>query len=301
MKRLTLIIILALCSFSGIFSQEMNFTVKINTAKLQTVDPKVFATLEKTIEEFLNSQKWTNDVYEQEERIECNLILTIQEELSASSFQADMAIQASRPIYGSSYKSPIFNHLDNSVRIDYEQYQPLVYSKTNYVDNLSSILSYYVYIILGLDYDSFSPLGGQKHFQQAQDILNAVPRSVQSTYGGWDPAESNRNRYWLVENLLSPRVTLYRKAMYTYHRQGLDLLSSDLANGRGNIVFALEDLTDVNQAYPNCMILQVFNATKSTELLEIFTPAPLGEQQKVIQVMSRIDPSNASKYRRMKS
>lgn len=298
MKKIFVLGILLSIALSA-FSQELNFNVKINTQKLQTVDPKVFETLEQTIREFLNSQKWTDDIFETEERITCNLVLTIQEEKSPTSFKADLAIQASRPIFNSSMETPIFNHLDRDVEFEYNQFDPIIYSKNSYNGNLSSILAYYAYIILGSSYDTFAPLGGQDFFQLAEEASNNVPRNP-SPPKGWGSTNTNKNRYWLVENLLSPRVKAYRLAMYRYHLKGIDLIADDIAGGRANIAAAFDDIAKVNQAYPNCMVLQVFNATKSSEIIEIFKPAPLAEQTKVVRTMTSIDPSNAAKYRKIK-
>ncbi len=300
MKKLFILLFIAAFGLSS-QAQELNFNVRINTQKLQTVDPKVFETLEQTIREFLNSQKWTDDIYDPEERINCNLVLTLQEETSPTSFKADLAIQASRPIYNSDSETPIFNHLDRDLFFNYQQFDPLIYSKTAFNGNLSSVLAFYAYIVLGLDYDSFSPLGGEEFFQLAQDAINNIPSSsTPSPFSGWTPSESNRNRYWLAENLLSPRVKPYRLAMYQYHRHGLDNMAENVDQGRATLASTFEDIEKVNQAYPNCMILQVFNATKASEIIEIFKIASLDEQNKVIRVMSRVDPSNASKYRRIK-
>lgn len=281
-------------------AQELNATVKINTQKLLTVDAKVFQTLEQTIREFMNSQKWTDDVFEPNERISCNLLLTIQEELSPTSFKAELAIQASRPVYGSNYETVIFNHIDRDITFAYEQFQPIVYSRNAFNDNLSSVLSFYAYVILGTDYDSFSPLGGDKYFQLAQEVINTLPQSVAGGDKGWNSLSNNRNRYWIVENLLSPRVKPYRQAMYEYHRTGLDVMSIDLAKGRLAMADALQKISEVNQAYPNSAIIQMFNSTKSGELIEIFKKGTVQEQDKVIQVMSRVDPAGASKYRAIK-
>ena len=300
MKKILLFSLFLSIAFTG-FSQELNFNVRINAQKLQTVDVKVFATLEQSIVEFLNNQKWTNDIFEPEERINCNVVLTIQEETSATSFKADLAIQASRPIFNSNTESPIFNHLDREVVFEYNQFDPIIYSKNSFNGNLSSVLAYYAYIILGVNYDTFSPLGGQEYFQLAQDATNNIPTTLTpKPFSGWTSSESNLNRYWLIENLLSPRVKAYRLAMYRYHLQGLDAIANNIEEGRANIAATFDDLGKVNQAYPNCMILRVFNATKSTEIIEIFKPAPLEEQTKVIRIMTRIDPANAAKYRRIK-
>lgn len=291
-----LFLFLGVCSSA----QEMQFTVKINTQKLQTVDPRVFETLEGTLIDFLNSQKWTEDIYEQEERINCNLQLTIQEELSPTSFKADIAISASRPVYGSSYETALLNHIDKGVPFTYEQYQPLQFSRNTYNDNLSAVLSFYVYIILGTDYDSFSPFGGESQFQTAQEIVNNIPQGAADADPSWKSLGSNRNRFWMIENILSPRVKSYRQAMYDYHRQGLDVMATDAATGRAIMAAAIEEVGRVNQTYPNSMIVQMFNNAKSTEIVEIFKQGERRQQDEIIRVMSRIDASNSSKYRSIK-
>ena len=280
-------------------AQELNVTVRINTQKLQSTDPKVFATLEATVREFLNTQKWTEEVFELEERINANVLITIQEEISATSFKADIAIQASRPVYGSDYETPLINHIDKGVTFFYEQFQPLQFSQNAFNDNLSSVLAFYAYIMLGLDFDSFSPYGGEPYFQAAQDILNNVTQAAAAN-PGWRSLDGNRNRFWLIENILSPRVRPYRQAWYDYHRQGLDLCASDVATGRAIIAAALEEIRNVDQAYPNSMIIQVFTDTKSQEILEIFKRGTPQEQNTVVQVMTRIDASNAAQYRAIK-
>ncbi len=285
----------------GVQAQELTFSVKINTLKLQTVDPKVFATLEQAVAEFLNNQKWTEDVFETKERINCNLVLTIQEELSPTSFKADLAIQASRPVYGSTYETRMLNHLDKEVTFSYEQFQPLIYSKNVFNDNLSSILAFYVYIILGMDYDSFSLFGGDEHYQTAQEILNTVPQNVASSAAGWRSVEGNRNRYWIMENILSPRVRPLRQGLYEYHRQGLDMMANDVNTGRAILLQALEEVDKVNQSYPNAMIVQMFSNAKSDEIVEIFKRGTRQEQDRVVQIMTKVDATNASKYRNIKS
>ncbi|MCB0580658.1 MAG: DUF4835 family protein [Phaeodactylibacter sp.] len=284
----------------GLIAQELNATVRINTQKLQSADPKVFETLESTVREFLNTQKWTEDVFENEERINANFLITIQEELSPTSFKADIALQASRPVYGSDYETPLINHIDKGVTFFYEQFQPLQFSQNVYNDNLSSVLAFHSYIILGLDYDSYSPFGGEPYFQAAQDILNNVPQAAAAANPGWRSLDGNRNRFWLIENLLSPRVRPLRQAWYDYHRQGLDVSATDVATGRAIIAAALEQIRDVDQAYPNSMVIQVFTDTKSQEILEIFKRGTPQEQNTVVQVMTRIDASNAAEYRAIK-
>jgi hypothetical protein len=283
-----------------LWGQELNVTVRVNTQKLQQADPKVFETLQGTVIEFMNDQKWTEDVFELEERIDVNLLITIQEELSATSFKADIAIQASRPVYDSDYETPLLNYIDKGVTFFYEQFQPIQFSANRYNDNLSSVLAFYAYIILGTDYDSFSAYGGEKHFQEAMAIVNNVPESAASANPGWRSLDGNRNRYWLIENLLSPRVRPYRQAWYEYHRQGLDIASSDVATCRAIIAAALDQVKEVNDKYPNTVILQIFTDTKANEIVEIFKPGSPQERNKVSRIMTEIDASNTTLYRQLK-
>jgi len=299
MRKLYLSFALLMLGIS-VFGQELNFSIRVNTQKLQTVDPKVFSTLEQSLTEFFNNQNWTDDDYEPEERINGNITLTIQEELSSSSFKADLAIQTSRPVYGSTYETPLFNHLDKDVTFSYEQYQPVQYSRNSFNDNLSSVLSFYVYLVLGMDYDSFAPFGGEKNFQIAMEILNNVPQSVAAANPGWRSIENNKNRYWIIENLLTPRVRPYRQAMYDYHRQGLDIMYNNVNTGLAILENAINDVKKVDQAYPNSMIIQSFVNAKAQEIIEIFRGSPYATQNKIIQAMTKIDPAGASKYNKIR-
>ncbi|MBK6621121.1 MAG: DUF4835 family protein [Saprospirales bacterium] len=278
-------------------AQELEVTVKVNTPTIQMADPRVFQDLQAAIQGFMNNQKWTNETYQPEERIKVTLLLNITQEFSASSFGGDLNIQAVRPVYGSTYETPLISHLDKDVTFTYEQFQPLEFSENNFNDNISSILSFYAYVILGLDYDSFSPLGGEPYFQIAQDVLNAVPQAVTANNKGWRSIDGNRNRYWIVENLLSPRVRNLRQAYYDYHRQALDLMSSDVVSGRALMLEAIEAVAQVNQTYPNAMAVQMFTNAKSNEIVEIYKQGTPTEKNRIVQSMTRIDGSNASKYR----
>lgn len=278
-------------------AQELKVNITVNTPKLQTTSPEVFSTLQTALEEFMNSQKWTNEVFEIDERIQLNVILTISNELSTNSFEAELSLQSIRPVYGSSYSTPLFKHLDKDVVFTYEQFQPLEFSQTNYLNNLTSILGFYAYIAIGMDFDSFSPFDGEPYFQMAQDIVNRVPPNVAGSVPGWRSTQGNRNRYWLIENILSPRCRPFRQAVYDYHRQGLDLLHQDITGGRAVMARSIESLAGVNKSYPNSMILQVFASTKSDEIIEIFKVASPQEKTLIVQTMSQVDPPRSSNYR----
>ncbi|HKK77886.1 MAG TPA: DUF4835 family protein [Saprospiraceae bacterium] len=294
MRRSIFLLLLLLSGFT-LEAQELNCNVRINIQKLQTVDPAVFETLEQSIRDFMNNTSWTQEDFAQGERIDCNILLTVQEELSPTTFKASLAIQSSRPIYNSDYQTALLNHIDQDVQFSYQQYQPLQFSTNTFNDNLSSVLSFYAYIILGLDFDSFALYGGEPYFQTAQDILNTTPQNGQ--FQGWRSMDGNRNRFWMVENLLSPRVRPYREAMYNYHRYGLDVMAEQPNEGRAVIAQYLDNLQDVYQNYPNSMILQMFLNAKSDEIIEIFKRGTSDEKSKTIRIMSRIDATNANEYR----
>ncbi len=279
-----------------ILAQELLVDVTVNTPKIQNVDPKVFSNLETSIQEFLNNQKWTDDVYEPEERIRCKIQLTIDQELSQTSFRATIAIQSTRPIFGSSEQTPLLNHVDKDVVFTYEPFQPIIFSKNLYQDNLSSLLGFYANVILGMDYDSFSPLGGDTYFQVAQEVLTNIPQNVTGQFPGWRQLDGNRNRYWIIENLTSPRVRDYRMSMYKYHREGLDSMTENPDQGRATIMDAVKTIQQVNRNYPNSMILQMFANSKRGELIEIIKSGDKTQKDDFFKIMVRIDASNANEY-----
>ena len=281
------------------YAQELNVDVSVNTPQLRTVDPKVFESLETSIQEFMNNRKWTNDVFEPEERIQVSLQITITKENSPTSFEADFALQSTRPIYNSDQNTPVFTHVDG-ITFNYEQFQPLEYSENQFDNNLVSVLAFYTYIILGLDYDSFGPFGGEQYLQKAQEIVTNIPPAAAATYKGWRSVDGNRNRYWIIENLLTPRARNFRQANYEYHRQGLDLMSENAAAGRALVLAAIQKIGDMNRNYPNSMIVQIFGNTKRDEIIEIFKAGSLTEQNEMISTMIKLDPADASKYRAVK-
>lgn len=283
-------------------AQELNATVRINTQRVTNTDLEVFETLERAIVEFLNDQKWTTDVFESEERIDCNFILTVQEEMGPTTFKVDLAVQSSRPIYDSDQVTPMLNFVDQNLVFEYAQFQPLIFSQNVFNNNLTSTLAFYAYIILALDYDSFAPLGGDDFLQTAQDIVNSVPSNLQGTYTGWTApsAPQTQGRYWILENLLSPRVRALRMGWYQYHRLGMDLMTANLPDARNAIAEVITTLGQVDQSYPNSMIVQLFLNAKRQEVIEIFKGGTLPEQTSIIQTMSRVDPSNTAQYREIR-
>ena len=279
---------------------ELNCTVRVSTPQLQRTDRKVFDQLEVSLRDFLNTTKWTNDVFEEEERIKCNFIITIKSEQDANIFEAELAVQAVRPVFGSGYETPLLSHLDKDVTFQYEQSQPIEFlPDATDNQNLPAVLAFYAYLILGMDYDSYSAYGGEPYLQTALQLVTNIQNSSTNRFSGWRPADGgkNRNRYWIIENLLNPRVKPYRAAMYTYYRKGLDMFTTDIDKGKTAVMLALEDVDKVSIAYFNSMIVQMFANAKKDELVEMWKQGSRPQKDRVIQIMTKIDPANSPRYR----
>ena len=281
---------------SSMTAQEFNFTVKVatNPSQGRIADPKVFTSLETALKELINNTKWTDDVFEQNERLTGSIQLTIKNEISTTAFSGELAIQASRPVYGTDFTTPIFTHLDRTVQFSYEQFQPLQFAKNSFGDNLTATIAYYVNVILAMNYDSFAPQGGEQFWQQAQDIYNTVPSSAKSEWQGKELG--NKERYWFVENFLSPRMKNIRQGIYEYHRLGLDVASTDVNRCKAAIMQCLERVDEAHQAYPNTLAVRSFTVTKADEMINIFKNGTEDQKARFMQIMTRIDPANSSKY-----
>ncbi len=296
MKRIDALFFLFFLLISPLLkAQEVFSSVTINTPKIQTADPRVFKNLKTALQDFINNRKWTDEEYEVTEKIEVNIVITIDEELSQTSFRGQLTIQASRPVYGSSYNSVVFQHLDKDFVFSYGEFEVLDFTEGVFSSNLTSIVAFYMYLIVGMDYDSFSELGGDKYLNKAQDILNAVPQSAPK---GWKRTDGDRNRFWLIENLLNVRMQPMRRAMYQYHLAGLDRLSKEDTREQGlaAIEKALATVRDVNAAYPATMLMQTFAFTKREEIINIFSVADIRTRRRVYDIMIKLDGARASDY-----
>lgn len=294
-RLLSILLFAAFILRGGILqAQEMNFTVAVTKPRSALADPKVFVSLENALKELINSTKWTDDIYEQNERLTGSIQLTITNENTATSFTGQLAIQVNRPVYGSDATTPIFVHLDKDIAFSYEQFQPLQFTKNNFTDNLTATIGYYMYVTLAMDYDSFAPQGGDLFWQNAQDVYNLLPDGAK---GEWKGKElGNQNRYWFVENMLSPRLKGYRQAIYEYHRLGMDFAVTDMGRCKTMILQSLERMDETHQAYPNTLAIRMFSLTKVNELVEIFKGAAPDQKTRFLAIMQKIDPSNSSKY-----
>lgn len=281
-------------------AQELICNVSVNSDKATQTDPKVFKTLETSIFEFMNTRKWTDDVYKPEERIVCQILITINEvdDKKSSKYYASAAVVSRRPVFGSDYNSTLINFQDKDFEFTYEEYQPLEFNENQFTTNLTSMLAFYAYIIIGMDYDSFGQKGGDKYFLKAETIVNQASNREEK---GWKSYDGTRNRYWLIDNLLDPKFGGYRDAFYQYHRQGLDMLSADQIKPVSAITKSLQTLDNINRTQPNSMIMQLFFSAKSDELLGLYGNAAPAEKAKAVTMLMRLDPVNADSYQELLS
>jgi hypothetical protein len=296
MKKLILIFGLIVWSSISI-SQELNCKVTIVAdAKLElsTVDQEVVAQLKQTMEDMMNNTQWTKDKFKVEERINCALQLQLKEKSGSNGFSGSLQVQSSRPAFNSSYNTTLLNFLDENVAFSYSRNAILIYAPNQFRDNLTSILAFYAYFILGMDYDSFSLKGGTSYFNEAQQIVSLAQSSGAA---GWKSNESNkRNRFWLVDNVLHQLFEPLRECNFMYHRKGIDKLYDDKIAARKQMFDALNKLNTVIQTRPNSINLINFAQAKRLELKEICADAETKEKTDLVNLMKKIDPSNATKY-----
>ncbi|MEQ9465840.1 MAG: DUF4835 family protein [Ekhidna sp.] len=276
------------------FAQELNCRVIVNAQQVQTTERAIFTEMETEFAQFLNTTKWTNDEFEEEEVISCNLVITISEMPSIGVFKASVQVLSSRPVYGTSYESVVMNFADRDWDFEYVQSQPLRFNENTFTSNITSMLAYYAYMIIGFDYDTFSELGGTPHFQNAFKIVN---NAQQTSYQGWQQFNSVRNRYWLVENVQNPQLEPIRKALYNYHRNGLDIMAENREEAEKNILAALTEVQKANRARPRSILTISFMDAKSGELLQVFAEANLATRRQAYNLLNNIDPSRTDDYK----
>lgn len=303
-KRLALLVILfSIAGFAR--SQELQARVTVIASKISTqVNKNIFQTLQTTLTNFINGRKWSKDTYQPNEKIQCNFLLNVDEELGNNMFRGKLTIQAARPIFNSSYDSPLINYMDNDVVFRYQEFQPVEFNENRIqgndpaVANLPAIIAYYVNIILGFDYGSFALKGGDEYFKKAWNIVNNAPESRDIT--GWRSFESLRNRYWLAENMNNNRFALIHDALYSYYRSGMDIFYENEDEARSGIMNCLNFLNTVNTENPNSMIMQFFFQGKSTEFIKVFSHASGDQKTRARDLLSKLDITNALSYKELK-
>jgi hypothetical protein len=287
------LILLGFFTSRPIQAQELNCRVQVIAPQIANVEGAIFESLEEAIQEFVNGRRWSGDEFMFEERIECNMQITISEAPSATSFRGSIQVQSSRPVFNSDYNSSMLLVNDGTFEIAWDGSSTIQFSPDQYRDNLSSILAYYAYMILGMDYDSMVLDGGTPYYLKAQTIVANAQNAGPS---GWKASQGQQNRYWLVENMLSQTFRPVRNCLYYYHRMGLDRLYDDLERGRLTMADALIEMRQTHRIRPSSYNLQLFFLAKSDEILKIFGPAPDAEKTRLLPVLKQMDPGNISKY-----
>lgn len=277
-------------------AQELNCRVKIDSRQLltfQAAERVIFTELEKDISNFMNNNKWTNDDYQVNERINCDILITLRTSAVQNSFEGFAQVRSTRPVYGTNLETVLLNYNDQTFNFQYVQAQPLIFNINSFVNNLTSILAFYAYVILAMDYDSFSKEGGSRLVEQAYNVANIAQ---QSGDGGWVRGTETRNRYWLSENLFSQQMLPFRQAIYLYHRQGLDIFLSDPDKARQNILESLKLMRDVNKLKPSAVLNNIYFDAKGSEIVNIFREASPAIRKEVYQLLTTLDPNKATLY-----
>ncbi len=291
--RKLFILILLINLFNTAVSQELNCQVQIVSDQIAGTDKRVFDAMKTAIYEFMNNRKWTNETFKPEERIDCSILINMTEKIGSDEFKGTLQIQSRRPIFKTSYNSVLLNYNDNDVTFKFQDNQPLEFVENTYTSNLASILGYYAYLVIGLDYDSYSLNGGTPYLQKCLAVVN---NAQNSGYAGWKAFDSDKNRYWIINNMLDASFVSLRECMYNYHRKGLDVMADNKEAGRAVILESLVNLKKVHQIKPLSFSLQVFFISKADEIVNIFSGAFSDEKSKIVNLLNEIDPTNSNKY-----
>jgi len=292
----SLVCILLIFLVYPIAAQELNCRVTINADQVQTTDRRIFKDMETAFSNFLNNTKWTSDIFETNEKIKCNLLITLQNPTSIGNYQATVQIQSARPVYNSNYESILLNFADRDWQFEYVESQPLNFNENIYTSNLTSLLAFYAYVIIAMDYDSFSQLGGGEFYRKA---LNIATNAQAANRPGWNTLGSTRNRYWLIENLTNSQMQDIRVGLYEYHRLGLDTFEQSPDESRKTILSVLEKIRKVRKTYPNSIFVIAFLDAKSDELINIFSEGNIQVRRQAFDILAEIDPSKRNDYEKI--
>ena len=287
---------LLILSLIKTFGQELNAQFVVNADLVNQTNQQIFETLERSLNEFINSQSWSNQDFFPQEKITCSFVLNLSS-YNASKFEGTLQIQSQRTIFDSNYDSPLLNFLDKDISFTYQEFQPLFFSPASFESNLVSLMSFYVYIIMGINADSLRFKGGDSYFEQAQRIVNL---SQQSGALGWKQNDSNRNRFWLSDTMRSNTFREYREALYTYHRKGLDLMTEKPLDAKKNIIKALLPLENLYDRRPNAMLLQMFFDAKADEIVNLFSDGPEVDFDRASKMLKKIAPFYQPQWKQIK-
>lgn len=298
MRFLRIIILLVAVTFAlASEAQELKCTVTINSDQIQGSNKEVFNTLRSSIEDFVNNTKWTNLTFQDKERIECSMMLVVKS-MENNIMSCEFTCQSRRPVYGTSYSTPVLNFQDKTFSFAYQEFDRIDFQQSTFTSNLTALVAYYCYLIIGYDMDSFSRLGGTPYFQVCEQIVTSAQSASldESEAKGWKAFDSNRNRYALINNLIDEAFKPYRMFFYEYHRLGLDEMINNVANARARIANGLPVLKEANRARPATYVVTTFLDSKNDELVNIFAGGTAEEKKKVYDLLVDIDPTRMSIY-----
>ena len=287
--------LLVLLSFS-VKGQELNCTVQVNADRITDANTQIFRTLETSLNEFVNNTRWTNKNFGKGERIECSIFINVSG-YDSNNFTATMQVQSSRPVYNSTYSSPILNLNDKEVGFRYLENENLIYNPNSYSSNLVALMAYYANVIIGMDADSFELNSGTPYYQAAQ---NMVSLAQGSGYKGWSQQDGNQNRFFLVNDILSNTFAPFREALYSYHREALDVMADNPKEGKEKAIAAVQKLAEVNKVRPNAYLTRIFFDAKSDEIVSMFSGGPMITVSGLVDTLNRISPMNSSKWSNIK-
>lgn len=296
MRKLVLFGLLICAALPELIAQELNCSVSVIAPRIQTSDRRVFTTLQTSVTEFLNNTKWTSDKYKNEEKIECSIQIELSERVGTDEYKGSIQVSSRRPIYGTSYNSPILNYKDDDFNFRYIEYQPFEYNDGQTNPNLLMVLAFYAYTIIGFDAETYAPNGGNPYFAKAQAI---VANSSNAAEPGWKAFEGLRNRFWLMENINNPIYKPIRTFYYEFHRKSLDLMSKKTDESARLAGASLEKLRKVHTDKPLSVFMKTLFDAKVDEMVNLFTGAPADVKAIAKQTLSDIDPINTSKYQKI--
>jgi hypothetical protein len=304
LKQLLLLFCGLLFFVANTTAQELNTQVKVLATAIPNADKQIFTTMEKSIADFMNTRKWTEDEYATNEKIDINILVTLKQKMEGDIYRATLTVQATRPVYNSGYTSPLINFVDRDIVFRYTQFTPLQFNDTRIVSgdamtsNLTAVLAYYAYMILGLDYDSFAPNGGTAFYKKAQYIVNNAPEEGKSI-PGWKAVDGTKNRYWLVDQILNPRFSDVRSSWYALHREGLDNMYSKPEEARKAILQTIPKLSQVNKDNPMSILIQFYFNAKSDEYAKVVAQVPREERAQYTSQLGQMDVPNVAKYQQL--
>lgn len=296
-KKIILIVLGALGTYNTALSQEVNATVQVVAPRVQIANKEILVTLQNSLQQFINNRKWTEEAITNNEQVNMTLFINI-DAWDNDKFQGTAQLQITRPVYGSNYKTTVMQFNDEDVGFNYREFENLEFQENMNMNDLTTLMAFYVYIAMGVEYDSYAPLGGDKHLSRAQSLVNLMTNKA-----GWNQGDGKgfRNRFYLAENLSSPRFKEFRELSYQYHREGLDQFNEDPDKGRKKITESLQKISQTAQTNQNSLLQKIFFTTKWPEIVEIYQGATTAEKTIIVRLLKDLDPTNLQRYEKIKS